>query len=140
ANPDMELATRRRPENVDSPLNDDPGVDAVRQGSGKDARRSRPVEVGPERREDVVRAGRIRSGGQVTALVVLGAAAADDGVTVRVDPDPRPRLAGIRERRDVEVDDLLIADRDRCDAERVERDVPEELTRCDRRDAGLSTR
>ena len=98
-------------EHVHLVLDHDPGVHAVGEDSGEDARRSGAVEVGPERRQDVVRAGGVGPRGQVAAVVVLGLAAADDEVTVGVDADLGPRpVRRTRTAERAEVDDLLVAD------------------------------
>ena len=86
--------------------------------------RSRAVEVGPERRQDVVRPRRVRARRQVAAVVVLRRPAARR----RRSRWSRRRCwlydpAVVLERRDVEVDDLLVADRRSGDAERRQRDV-----------------
>ena len=81
------------------------------------------VEVGPERREHVVRPCRVR---EVLRREhdVAAVAAAEHEVAVRDDADPRVRLAAVVERRHVEVRDRVVADAgDRRDAEERQRQV-----------------
>ena len=81
------------------------------------------VEVAPERRDHVVRPGRVREVLRREDDVGTVAATEHD-VAVRHDPEARIRLAAVEERRHVEVRDRVVSDaRDRRDAEQRERQV-----------------
>jgi hypothetical protein len=111
-------------EDVEPELDDDPVVHAISERGDEDAWRASAVEIGPERRQDVIGPGRVWTAWQVAAVIVPSATPADYEVAVRVDPDGRPRLAGVLEGGDGEVEDLLVANRDRGDAECVQWYVP----------------
>ena len=94
--------------------------DAVRQR--RDAQRPARtwIEIGPVGRKDVVRPSRIRQV-RVDEIDIPTGTAAHDDVAVADDAKAGPGLSGKGERRNVEVDDGLIAKpADRCDAEQLE--------------------
>ena len=87
ADPGLERAQVGRAPDVHPPLDDEPAVDAVGEDADEDAGCPGAVQVGPERRQHVVRRRRGRPRRQVAAVVVLGGAATDDEVAVGVDAD-----------------------------------------------------
>ena len=115
ADPDLEVrGCSSVPEHVDLLLDDDPAC--RRRRSAIAAKMpgapvpSRSVQNGAS---TLFGRRRIRPGRQVAAVVVLGRAAAGDEVAVGVDADGGVGHAVVHERRDVEVEDVLVADRDR---------------------------
>ena len=109
--PDLERMCRGVPEVLDAaPVDDDPArVGATTEGSHPDRPGSGRVQVGPQRRDDIVRAVDVRE--MLRGEDDVGTlTAADDDVAVRDDADPRVRLTAVVERRHIEVRDRVVAD------------------------------